>query len=130
MPPPKKWRKKLVERIQLSEEISFSRITDGSVYRYRLIHGDRVQEDPYPEVGWGVSLFEELSKIKEVCKMQNYIGKQCWQAYGYKAISFGVVTDQKMEQGWLMLQVSWENRKVHTWEKAANLGFEDPKRIQ
>ncbi len=120
----------MIERIQVSEMVSLAKITDGENISYRLLHGDRVEEDPYPQVGWGITLFEELSKIREVCKMNNYVGNQCWQAIGLKSVRFGIVIDQKMENSWLMLYISWNNGTTHTWEKAANLGFEDPKRLQ
>jgi|14BtaG_2_1085337.scaffolds.fasta_scaffold140625_1 hypothetical protein len=120
----------MIERIQVSEMVSLAKITKEETITYRLLHGDRVEEDPYPQVGWGVSLFEELSKIREVCKMRNYIGNQCWQAIGFKYVCFGTVIDQKMEKGWLMLYISWNNQTTHTWEKVTNLGFEDPKRSQ
>jgi hypothetical protein len=60
--------------------------------------------------------------------MKNYIGKNCWQASGFKTVCFGTVVDQKMENKWLLLKVSWNHNSSLTWEKVANLGFKDPKR--
>ena len=56
--------------------------------------------------------------------MRNYTGMICWQASGFKSITFGKVLEQKLEKnGWLMLRVEWENSKSITWEKVANLSF-------
>lgn len=56
----------MTEKIILSEDIYFLRKTTPQGFAYILVHKGVVTEDPYPETGWGVSLFEELSKIKEV----------------------------------------------------------------
>jgi len=119
-----------IEQITVSPHIRLMKQTKDGEVSYSLHERETVTKDPYPEVGWGICLFEQLSQIREVLVMKNLIGTQCWQAIGFKTVCFGTIIDQKIEKGWLMLQVSWENRKVHTWEKAANLGFEDPQRVQ
>ena len=58
----------------------------------------------------------------------NYIGKDYWQASGFKTVYFGTVIEQKMEDSWLLLKVKWNHNSNQTWEKVANLGFEDPQR--
>ena len=58
----------------------------------------------------------------------NYIGKDCWQASGFKTVYFGTVIEQKMESSWLLLKVKWSHNSNQTWEKVANLGFGDPQR--
>ena len=58
----------------------------------------------------------------------NYIGKDCWQTAGFKTVYFGTVIAQKMENNWLLLKVKWNHNSSKTWEKAANIGFKDPKR--
>lgn len=58
----------------------------------------------------------------------NYIGKDCWQASGFKTVYFGTVIEQKMEDSWLLLKVKWNHNSNQTWEKVSNLGFEDPQR--
>lgn len=58
----------------------------------------------------------------------NYIGKNCWQASGFKTVYFGTVIDQKIENKWVLLKVEWDHTSCSSWEKIVNLGFEDPKR--
>lgn len=63
--------------------------------------------------------------------MKNYIGKSCWQTHCYKYIYFGKITDQKMENKWLLVLVEWDSGNS-TWERVVNVSFKslhfDPKK--
>ena len=58
--------------------------------------------------------------------MKDYVGKRCWQAWGYASITVGTVKEQEMREKWLVLKVVWDNGST-TWEKAINLSFSLPK---
>ena len=58
--------------------------------------------------------------------MKNYVGKRCWQAWGYSSMSVGTVKEQEMRDKWLVLKVVWDNGSS-SWEKAINLSFSLPK---
>lgn len=59
--------------------------------------------------------------------MKDYVGKVCWQAFGYSSINFGVVISQKMEEsGWLLVEVKWDRTEETTWEKILNVSFKMP----
>ena len=55
---------------------------------------------------------------------KDYVGKKCWQARGYTTIKFGTILSQRIDNGWRMVCVKWDNDPITTWEKVNNVSFE------
>jgi hypothetical protein len=54
--------------------------------------------------------------------MEDLTLMRCWQAISRTRIQLGTIHEQKMENGWLMYLVEWDNG-YRDWEKAVNISF-------
>ena len=63
----------MIERIILAKDMFLDRVKTSSGYSYRILQKESVQIDPHPKTGWGVTLFEQFSKIKPVTKIEGVV---------------------------------------------------------
>ena len=50
------------------------------------------------------------------------INKRVWNAQGCNYLRFGTVSEEKVTNGWIMVNVQWASSSSSTWERVANLG--------
>lgn len=72
----------------------------------------------------GEKMLEKLKEAKET-----YLNKRCWKSVYQKKVIVGTIIEVRYFSSWVEAKVAWDSQNQNSWEKVANLGFEELPRL-